>query len=312
MHSKKRKVTCYKRGNIFFGVLITLPAIFIISFLYIYLLMYSFFISLTDFNLVKDEINFIGLRNYVTTIKSGDFHNSLQVTFTIAFFAVFFEFLFGLLLAVTVNGILKKKELFKTIFLMPIMIAPTVVGLLFRFMLNDEFGILNAVLKDFGLISQNIGWLVDSKLAKLSIIILDIWATTPLVFLLLYTGITGISKELYESGRIDGANGWQLFCKITMPLIKRVSLLVIFIRFMDVFRVFDSIYVLTKGGPGRATESLSMLIYRVNWYSFDVGLASSITYIMTIIMLIIIIIINRLGSDFESTPGGKARVRSGT
>ena len=119
------------------------------------------------------------------------------------------------------------------------------------------------------------------------------------MFLLLYTGLSDISETLLEAGRIDGASGWRILTMIQMPLIKKTALLALLIRFMDVFRIFDSIYILTKGGPGTVTESLSLLIYKVNWIKNNLGAASSMSYAMMIIMFVIALVINWFSKDRE-------------
>jgi len=295
---KKNSINTRKKNNMIFGLIITSPAILTIGCLYIFPVFYSFYLSFTDFNFFRaSEVKIIGFKNYIDSLISNDFIYSLKLTCTISFFSVVFEFLFGMLLAVMIYKISKRKEFFRTLLLIPMMIAPVVVGLMFRFMLNSEFGIVNTILMHIGLIKEPIGWLISGGMAKVCIIILDIWATTPLMFLLLYAGLTMIPPELYEAAKVDGANDWQSFYKITLPLIKKIALLAILIRFMDVFRVFDSIYILTKGGPGKATESLSLLIYRTNWINYDVGRASSLSFIMVFIMLVVASVIIWLSKD---------------
>ena len=120
------------------------------------------------------------------------------------------------------------------------------------------------------------------------------------VFLLLYTGLSSVSEDVVESGKIDGANRLQIFFRIQMPIIKPTVIIALVIRFMDVFRIFDSIYVLTKGGPGKATESLSLLIYRTNWNKYNVGYASAMSYIMLVFMIIVALTIQYIGRDKDN------------
>ena len=205
-----------------------------------------------------------------------------------------------MLLSGLIVNIRKGQGILKTVYLIPMMVAPTVAGLLFRFMLNDDFGLLNVILKSLGIISSNIHWLTDSKIALISIMYVDSWAMIPFVFLLLYTGLSSVSEDVVESGKIDGANRLQIFFRIQMPIIKPTVIIALVIRFMDVFRIFDSIYVLTKGGPGKATESLSLLIYRTNWNKYNVGYASAMSYIMLVFMIIVALTIQYIGRDKDN------------
>jgi multiple sugar transport system permease protein len=300
MKAIERKLPGYLRQDRIFGVFITLPAVVLLALLFVFPIIYSFFISFTNYNFgVSAAPQFIGVQNYIDSIKSPEFHNSLKVTFTIALGALAIEFLCGMVLAVLVNGITSGAGFFKAGYLIPMMVAPTVAGLLFRFILNGEFGILNTVLRNLKLIEANVQWLTNTRLSVFSIMIVDSWATIPMVFLLLYTALSALSHDMLEAGRIDGASAFQIFYLIQLPNIKGPALVTLFIRFMDVFRIYDSIYVLTKGGPGTATESLSILIYKVNWTRYDLGMAASMSYIMMAIMFVIALVIQYFNMDKE-------------
>jgi multiple sugar transport system permease protein len=292
MKKKKRELSGYMRQNRLFGIFITLPAIILLTLLFVFPIVFSFSLSFTDYNISKMITpSFVGLGNYINIIRSSEFLNAIKVTFIIAFGALSMQFVFGLALAALVNDISKNQAIFKTGYLIPMMVAPTVSGLLFRFMLNSEFGILNAVLKSMHVISTNIPWLTDLRLAVFCIMLVDSWSTIPLVFLLMYTALSGLSRAIIEAGRIDGASTFQIFFLIQLPCIRGPALVTLFLRFMDVFRIYDSIYVLTRGGPGTATESLSILIYKVNWVRYEMGNAASMSYIMMFIMFVIALII---------------------
>ncbi|TDF89438.1 carbohydrate ABC transporter permease [Paenibacillus piri] len=293
--SNSEKMIIYKRlsshrtqkmKNIQFGLLISVPAILIVLGIGLYPLLYSFILSFTDFRLLHDETSFVGLGNFIHLLKENEFWNALKVTSLITFFSIFFEFLLGLCIALTLTSITRGKNFFRTIFLLPMMLSPVVVGLMFRYMFNDEFGIINTVLLNIGLIKTPIPWLLQTNFALASIITLDIWAATPLVVILLYSGLINIPSTLYEAGKIDGTNPFQSFCHITVPLLKPIIFVTLIIRGMDVFRVFDSIYVLTAGGPANSTESLAMYLYRINWKSNEIGMASAGSYLMLLIMII--------------------------
>lgn len=284
------------RNDELFGFALTLPAIIVSIFLFLFPLLYSFGISLTDYNYVKGTMNFVGLRNYLSAFSDREFLSSLRVTLAISFGAMLVQFLFGVTLAVLVNHV-RLQGFFKTVFLMPMMIAPTVSGMLFRFMLNNEFGVVNAALKELGAITGNIPWLTDARLAFYCVILVDSWTCIPFVFLLIYTALSGLPTDMLEAGRIDGGNAWQIFFRIQLPNIRGALMVTMIMRFMDVFRIYDSIYIMTNGGPGSATEALSLYIYRINWNKYQMGKASSLSYIMMVIMAIFGILMQYFSVD---------------
>ena len=298
MKRSERKLPGYIRQDRIFGVIITLPAIILLALLFLFPIIFSFGLSFSNYNFgVSESPKFIGIQNYIDAIKGNEFRNSLRITFIIAIGALIIEFLCGTILAVLVNNIRSGAGFFKASFLIPMMVAPTVAGLLFRFVLNGEFGILNTVLMALKIIDRNIQWLTNLKLVLFSIMMVDSWATIPMIFLLLYTALSALSHDMIEAGRIDGANALQVFFLIQLPNIKGPALVALFIRFMDVFRIYDSIFVLTKGGPGTSTESLSLLIYKINWTRYDMGKAAAMSYIMMAIMFVIALIIQYFNQD---------------
>lgn len=303
----------YKRRDQLFGVAITFPAILMLFLLFVFPICYSLLLSFTDYNFVRtNSVHFIGLKNYISAFSDKDFLNALYVTSIIAIGSLTCEFCFGLTLAFLVTKIKRGQGIFKTIYLTPMMVAPTVAGMLFRFVLNDEFGILNTILFETGIIKTSIPWLTNDTFARLSIIIVDSWATIPMMFLLLYTAISNIDSTLLEAAHIDGAGSIRTFFHIQIPVIRRTALLALFIRFMDVFRIYGSIYVMTQGGPGNVTESLAVYIYRVNWQKFKLGYASAMSYIMMIIMFIISLVIQYFSKDkSDRNPLLKRRSQNG-
>lgn len=276
----------------------SLPAMVLLALLFLFPIIYSFGASFTDYRLVgARKISFVGFENYLKAFSDPTFFNSLKITLLITVGALAVEFLLALLISGLIVNIKRGQGILKTIYLIPMMVAPTVAGLLFRFMLNDDFGLLNVILKSLGVISSNVHWLTDSKIVLASIIYVDSWTTIPFIFLLMYTGLSSVSEDVIESGKIDGANKFQIFFRIQLPIVKPTMVIALVIRFMDVFRIFDSIYVLTKGGPGKASESLSLLIYKTNWNKYDVGYASALSYIMLIFMITVALVIQYIGKD---------------
>ncbi|MCV9888758.1 carbohydrate ABC transporter permease [Metabacillus halosaccharovorans] len=232
---------------------------------------------------------FVGLANYIDSLSSKRFLASLWNTVIYIVTAVGIEFLIGLTLALLLSNAFKGSQILRTILLTPLMLAPLVSGLIWKFMLNDQFGIINWTLYKIGIISDphQILWLSDSRFSLLSTIIADIWLTTPFIMLVLLAGIQGISKSLYESADIDGANKWHKFRYITIPCLIPVASVALLIRIIDAARTFDIVWVLTQGGPGFSSELLSTYMYKTLTRYGQVGHSSAMAVIFIIILLVL-------------------------
>jgi multiple sugar transport system permease protein len=169
--------------------------------------------------------------------------------------------------------------------LLPMMCTNVVIGLTWRLLFNYEFGIINYYLSQLNL--PRVEWLSVPSLAMTSVIIVDVWNTTSFVALMLLAGLQSLPDEPFEAARIDGASPWQTFTYLTLPLLRQSILVALLWRLIDTFRIFDVVYLLTAGGPARATETVSIYIYTHGFKSFNLGYASSASYAMILIMLVI-------------------------
>ncbi len=232
---------------------------------------------------------FVGLDNYVKALTSSRVLESAQRTLTYTLIALSAEFALGFGAALLFNAMGKRSELLRTIFAFPLMIPPIVAGLLWRFMLIDNIGIVNHLLETFGVIadSSDISWLGDRDLVLFSVALPNIWLTTSFVALVLYTGLQNIPAELIEAAKIDGASAWQRFWRVSLPLLRPVIAVVLIIRGIDAARAFDMIWIQTEGGPRFASEILSIHIYRNMIRYGNVGEASAIATLFMFSMVII-------------------------
>jgi multiple sugar transport system permease protein len=176
------------------------------------------------------------------------------------------------------------RRLFRSIFILPLTIAPSIVALIFRYMFNEDYGVINYFGKLIGL-RQNIPWIVSQKTALISVAIADIWHYTPFCFLILLAGLLSLPKEPYESSLLEGASGGLVFRKITLPLLKPVIAVVLLFRIIDSFNTFDKVFVLTRGGPVQATEVLGMFVYKTGLQVLRVGEGAAISWIMLLILM---------------------------
>lgn len=218
---------------------------------------------------------FTGLANYeLLFFRDVDFWHSVWITLKYLIIGLSLQFLLGFGMALIVNKpSLKFQGVFRTLIIVPMIMTPVVIGLFWRIMYNPTFGIINYTLQSIGLIRRPIPWLGQSSTALLSVIIVDTWQWTPFVFLLLSAGLKSLPVEPFEAAEIDGATRWQIFRYLTLPLLRYIILVTILFRGSDIFNTFDLIYVLTKGGPGTATQTLNMygFLQMFTWLNLSYG-----------------------------------------
>lgn len=229
----------------------------------------------------------VGLDNYIAALTSERVQGAAWRTLAYTVIALTAEFFFGFAVALLFNAFGKKSEVARAIFIFPLMIPPIVAGLLWRYMLIDNFGIVNWLLYWAGLLDNpnQIAWLSDTRIVLFSVALPDIWLTTCFVALVVYTGLQNIPADLIEAAKIDGANAVQAFLRVTLPLLRPVIAVVLILRGIDAARAFDVIWIQTEGGPRFASEVLSMYIYRSMIRYGDLGAASAVAALFLVALL---------------------------
>jgi multiple sugar transport system permease protein len=177
------------------------------------------------------------------------------------------------------------RGLLTTLFLVPMMLSPVVVGLFWRFMLDAQFGVVNSMLGSLGL--GQVEWLTRQRTALISLIVVDTWQWTPFIMLIALAGLTAVPKYLYEAASIDRASEWFRFRNITLPLVWPLLLIAVLFRAIEAFRLFDLVYILTSGGPGVSTETLSFHVYKVAFLGFNTGTASAYGILMVLVVIVL-------------------------
>lgn len=273
------------RKSIFYVMF--LPAIIVLIIITIFPFIYAVFVSLTDMQISRPQLGspFIGLRNYSDIFTSYRFWNSFKVTFVFGFFALLFELLIGFGLAYLLKDKFRGRQIVIALLIAPMVIPPIVSGLTWRFMYDANLGFINYLIGFFGVNAQ--AWLGNPSLALPAIIITDIWQWTPFVMLVMLSGIQALPIEPFEAARIDGASNWQILKYITLPMLKSVVLVALLIRTIELFRTFDTIYIMTEGGPGVVTETMSIRSYLQGFQFFNTGKASAFAVIMLVIIIFI-------------------------
>ena len=268
------------------GYLFLAPALIVTVAIMLYPLVFSLQASFESYQLARpDEQEFIGLDNYLWTIQSPNFLNSITVTLVFTAAAVTLEFLLGLALALLVNREFRGQGLVRTMLMLPLFLTPSVVGLLFVRLYYPGDGLVPLFLSLFGL-DNNFPLLGTRATALPAIILMDVWRTTPFMFLVLLAGLQSLPQEVIEAAQIDGASPWQILKGVTLPLLMPLILVALTIRGMDAFREFDTFMLLTGGGPGQATEVISMMAYILAFRAYDIGRASAVAWVILILVLI--------------------------
>jgi multiple sugar transport system permease protein len=236
-----------------------------------------------------ESARFVGLENYRWLLADDSFWISVGVTLVFAAAVVVLEVVLGVALALVLDRDLRGTSLFRTIFILPMMIAPIVVGLIWRFLYNEQFGPLSQALKALGL--PGVPWLSSPDMALLSVIIADVWQWTPFIFILALAALQGLPASAIEAARIDGATRWQTTLYIKLPLIAPVIAVAALLRLIDAFKVLEVIYILTEGGPGLSTEILSLHIYKTAFVSQQLGRASALSNLLLLIVLMLTLLL---------------------
>jgi len=261
------------------------PALALLLFLSIWPLIWLIRLSFTDYSVTRDvPASFVGLDNYIDVITSDQTHKRLVTTLIFVVGAVGLQTILGFTIAYLISRRLRGRGALTTLFLIPMMLSPVVVGLFWKFMLDVQFGVVNSFSDSLGL--GRAEWLTNQKLALLSLIIVDTWQWTPFIMLIALAGLTAVPKYLYEAAEIDRASEWFKFRRITFPLVWPLLLIAVMFRAIEAFRLFDLVYILTGGGPGGTTETLSYNVYKVAFFGFDTGRAAAYGILMVIVVIV--------------------------
>jgi len=265
---------------------------------------YSAWISLHKYNLKRPRIfDFVGLANYQQILASDEFWSALWITLAFTALAVTIVVILGLAVALLLNQDFPGRDIVRTLVLLPWAIPPVVNGLMWQWIYDAKVGSLNGLLFSLGLISEYRGWLSDPTSALLALVAADVWNAMPLAVVLLLAALQRIPVELYDAARVDGGGALQLFRFVTFPWLAQPLLIVLILQTLAAIRAFDVIYVLTAGGPGTSTTTLTWKTYLVTFDSLDFGMGNAYAYTISLITLALALVYFRLlyrRGDFEA------------
>lgn len=264
------------------------PAVLFVFVGGIFMSLYALWISFHQYQLQRPgPPRFIGFDNYAEALGDGKLWTSAWQTLTIAVPALLLELILGLGLALLLNRPFRGRAIAISLIVTPVMISSAAAGMAWRLLLEPRYGPVNDILSRLTGTNVEIGWLGSLTWARPSIVLTDVWHTTPFVMLLLLAGLGNISEEIYGAAKVDGASGWRALVDITLPLLKPIIVLVILLRGIDLVRVFDLIFIMTKGGPGTVTKTISYYIYENGLGFFRVGYASAMAWLVAIFFIIL-------------------------
>lgn len=291
-------MTTRHRRLVLAGSALLAPAFLYILLIVIYPLLYAVWASFTNLRLTRPVSNFIWFDTYIAALSSKIVHDSLTVTVLFLLLSVVLELVLGLLLALSFHRMRSSHPILRSLLLLPIMVTPVSVGLVWKLMLNSDFGILTEAAQSLGF--GRVLWLSDPALARLSIILMDVWQWTPFMFLILLAGLESLPREPFESAEVDGARWHHTLFLITVPLLKRILAISVVFRLMFAVATFDTVFVLTKGGPARATDLISLLIHREGLVNLNISFAAALSFLLLIAVLVTVTVLFRKSTAHAS------------
>lgn len=246
-------------------------------------------------------LEFVGLRNFVRAFETERFWRGLYITGWFVFVSIGIQLIIGFTTALSLQRVGRRlRQIATTIMLIPMMIAPTVVGVLWKMIYKARYGALNYGLEQIGIVGPD--WLADRSAALAGLIIADVWEWTPFMTILLLAGLQSLSQEIYEAAYVDGSTPWQVFKNMTLPLMRPFIFLAVFLRMIDAWKTFDLIFGITRGGPGDFTESIAWYTYKVGFTYFEIGYAAALSFIQLLVIIILgRVLLNQLGRVREES-----------
>jgi multiple sugar transport system permease protein len=265
-----------------------IPLLLVLGVVVAYPLGYSLWLSLEDFEITqRNDVSFVGLEQYARLLGNDDYLTAMRNTFVFVTVAVSLELILGLALALALRRQRFVRNLTRSLLLTPMFVTPIAVGLMFRFLLNDQLGAIPRLLDALGISIPFFG----PDLALFSLALIDVWQWTPFMLLLLLAGLESLPEQPFEAARVDGASSWMTFARVTLPLLRPVIVVAVLIRSLDALKVFEYVFAITQGGPGTATETIQYHIYRVGFQFYRLSEAAAMSWTLVAVVLAIIVVL---------------------
>jgi multiple sugar transport system permease protein len=268
------------------------PAVIALFFIIIIPIAYNLYLTFTKWTIGLGQPRFIGFGNFIELISDERVLNGVKVMVYFSGLSLSLELVLGLLIAVYFNREFKGSEIVQAIYIFPFAATPVAVALIWRIMLNPEIGVMNYLLQSLGLPGSL--WVSSPLTVIPALVMVDVWKWTPMITLIVLAGLKSLPHDPYEAARIDGANAFQIFWHITLPLIRPVLIAALMLRSLDNLKEFDMIYTITQGGPGISSETLYLYSYNVGFSFFKAGYGSALMVVVFLIVLAFNVVMNRM------------------
>lgn len=280
-------------------ILFPLPAVVFIGLLMVFPILYTLYLSFTNWNLTSGmEPSFVGLNSYLRVFSEPRFLHALGRTFTFTVFAVAIEVVLGVAIALILNRAFIGKSVAKLLLLLPLVATPVAVGIVFNLFYDPTIGLLNFALHAIGLPQGR--WVSSENSVIASLVLVDVWQWTPMITLIVLAGLAGLSEEPVEAARVDGASDWQILRFVTIPMVMPVILTAMILRLIDALKTFDIIFAMTGGGPGYASETLNIMGFKYSFEYFRMGQSSVILVALFLVVLLCSLGIMKLRASSET------------
>ena len=280
----------FEKNETLFAFFLVLPAIIIVSFLYVYPLTYSFVISFFRSDIRYPGVEFLGFKNYIEIFKRPDLLISFWRTIQFTIISVSIEMVIGIAIAVAFNERFRGRSIARSVILIPWAIPPVVNGIIWNWLVHPKIGVLNFILFKLHLIDRYKTWLADPRWALNIIIIADAWKWTPLVVLLILAGLQAIPDVLYDAAKVDGAGKIRTFFTVTLPLLRWPILITLILRTVEAIRIFDIIFIMTRGGPANRTKLTTFYVWEVAFKHHRMGFGSALAYLVALLIVLFVIL----------------------
>ena len=272
-----------------FKYVVIAPAVFVILFIGLYPVLYSLVVSFQNVSVLAKDYSFVGFLNYGRLFEDERLWESILHTGIITVIALPLELIFGLLLALLFLNQMPLRRLFVSLIIIPAVLSPIVVGSTWRLMFDDRFGPINAIIRMLFDERFSLPWVINPTWVYPALLITEVWEWTPFMFLMLYAALSNVDQSLQEAAEIDGASYWTVFFRISLPAIWPVMAIALIIRALDLVRLFDIVWILTRGGPGSLTETTSIYIYKRGFQQFQTSYTGAMVFLIVILLSVIII-----------------------
>lgn len=243
--------------------------------------------SFTDYNLMRPNYHFVGLKNYFQMIKDDQFWNAMRVSATYVFFAVGMELILGVIVGLLLNRDNLVTKILRPLLILPLLIAPVIAVLMWRLMMSTQFGVLNYFLSLFNPALKDFPWAGVAQYAMFTVVLIDIWIFTPFIALLVLAGLRALPRAPFEAAQVDGASKWYIFRTQTVPMLTPYVTIALIFRLIDSFRIFDIPFALTKGGPGDSLMTLQVTAYTQSFTYLNIGRGAAYMFLTWIIIYIV-------------------------